>query len=136
MSVFRVFLVVVMAIGLSSCSNTSHQGTSDQVELNDGKRWKVNEATNVGVENMQRIASAANDLENPDLAMISTDLKTEFDLIFKNCTMTGPGHDQLHNYLLPMLGWMRRMREGNDDEAKQAFDEISAHLNTYGQYFE
>ena len=131
-----VLLIVSLFVSLSACTNTSHEGTSTNVELNEGKRWKANEATNVGIANMQKIVSSASETEHPDLAEVSTALKTEFDLIFKNCTMTGPGHDQLHNYLLPMLGWMRRMKEGTADESEKAFEEISDHLITYSDYFE
>ena len=131
-----LLVMVSLIVTISACTNINHDGTGTNVELNEGKRWKANEATNVGIANMQKIVTSASETEQPDLAEISSALKTEFDLIFKNCTMTGPGHDQLHNYLLPMLGWMRRMKEGTSEESEKAFEEISDHLFTYSDYFE
>lgn len=128
--------MAALFLGISACNSINHEGTGIKVELNEGKRWKANEATNVGIANMQKIVATSIETENPDLIEVSSALKTEFDLIFKNCTMTGKGHDQLHNYLLPMLGWMRRMKEGTPEESERAFEEISDHLFTYSKFFE
>ena len=131
----RVSLIcatIVLVISISSCTQTTHQGTAEKVELNDGQRWKANPETTNGIANMNAIVEKVEN-HHGDSVLINTSilLKEEFDLIFKNCTMTGPGHDQLHNYLLPMLGWMKRMKGEDQSSALVAFAEIESHLKEY-----
>lgn len=126
------FLVLILTLGLSACQQHEHQhGEADttHVQLNNGKKWQANTETTQGIRNMQSLLNGATD----NTAELGAQLENEFNLIFKNCTMTGDAHEQLHNYLLPMKDQLKQLKDGNSEAQRQ---EMQAYLKTYDNYFE
>lgn len=106
----------------------------DQLSLNDGKKWKANQATNLGIENMQKIVD--NYLEVPDSIDVDSMqmvLFSEFRTLVAKCTMKGEAHEQLHYYILPLKKKIDALKEGDVDENIQ---ELDSYLVTYRNYFE
>ena len=112
------------------------ESEEEKLHLNEGKKWIVNPETADGVQNMVSIVGnfESGGAKSAYVQLFDT-LDTEFRLIFKNCTMEGKGHDQLHLYLLPLRGAFNRLKS---DEAKirdEAVASIREQLGLFPQYF-
>ena len=91
-------LISILAITLlfNSCGN-NHK-ISD-VTLNNGIKWEANPETSTGVDNMIQLMNSFTQTDNNNSFIeLESNLSNEFNLIFKNCTMKGEAHNQLHNY--------------------------------------
>ncbi len=106
------------------------------VELNNGEKWKANPETISGVANLKKLITEFNQIDNSDsIADLSSSLETEFKLIFKNCTMTGAAHDQLHNYLLPILGMMKKLKTPPVEDQQNELKKMKKYLTKFDSYF-
>lgn len=123
---------------LFACGDSHHHGEATAVQLDNGKRWKANPETTSGIAAMQAIMAkyegGASD-ENARKALRG-ELEAAFHDIFKQCTMKGEAHDQLHNYLLPMKGLFEKIESHTPGESEQAFGQLKKHLAEYRVYFE
>lgn len=106
------------------------KNTPSKVSLNNGQRWEANPETTAGIKALQQIISDSKPDESA--AILKEKLNAEFALIFKNCTMTGASHDQLHNYLLPLKWKINTIEETNKEALKK---EIADYLQEYTLYF-
>lgn len=106
------------------------KNTPSKVSLNDGQLWEANPETTAGIKALQQIISDSKPDESA--AVLKEKLNAEFALIFKNCTMTGASHDQLHNYLLPLKWKINAIEETNKVAQKK---EIADYLQEYTLYF-
>jgi hypothetical protein len=68
-------------------------------------------------------------------ASLKNELETEFTTIFQKCTMKGEAHNQLHNYLKPMVPIFEGLESNNLDICKANFKAMKKHLAGYANYF-
>ncbi len=114
-----------------------HHHETGAVLLNDGKKWEANLETTGGIKKMQELMSAFSDKESPEAyASLKGNLQAEFTMIFEKCTMKGESHNQLHNYLKPMLGLFDGLESSDLDTCKKSYNTMNTHLSHYENYFE
>jgi len=112
-----------------------HHKTGD-LQLNNGEKWKANLETTDGIKKMQEIMTAFTDKESPKAyTSLKENLETEFTMIFEKCTMKGESHNQLHNYLKPMLALFDGLVSQNLDTCKANYQKMNKHLSNYNNYF-
>lgn len=137
-------LLLVLVLSLFSCYN-EHQDHQQQkidvntnsVSLNNGKKWKANEATTTGINNMLEIIDQYENSRIEHQTAISDSLSLEFKTIFQKCTMKGEAHNQLHNYLLPIHKQLENLNKGDSqDEFNSRLKAIKIQLSTYNNFFE
>jgi hypothetical protein len=56
--------------------------------------------------------------------------------IFAQCTMTGDAHNELHDFLYPMLGDINKLQGEDLDTAKESLAALNNQLDRYLDYFE
>lgn len=106
------------------------------LSLNNGEKWQANAETTQGVNNLKALISAFEDSENiASYQSLAKDLKTEFQLIFKRCTMKGEAHNQLHHFLIPIKDSLDILAANDISAAKDAVVDLKKHLLLYDQYF-
>ena len=141
---YITFIAVI--IFMTSCCNQSHEQKTDEVVIHEaqgdavtlinGEKWKVNFATNKGIRNMKKLMSDfKQDSDLADYRELGASLQKEFQHIFQRCDMTGEAHNQLHNYLHPMAGWFKELKEGDLIQCKTATNELKEHLEKFDSYF-
>ncbi len=114
-----------------------HQHEASAVQLNDGKKWEANIETTEGIKKMQQIMASFSKKESPSAyTSLKESLEFEFTAIFEKCTMKGESHNQLHNYLKPMLGLFDGLESTNLDTCKESYQTMNKHLSHYNNYFE
>lgn len=117
---------------------TGHHGTAEAIQLDNGSRWKANPETTTGIAEMQAILARyeGNTSDAASRKALREELETAFQNIFKQCTMKGEAHNQLHNYLLPMKGLFEKTDGADAGESEQAIRQLKQHLGEYQIYFE
>ncbi|MCF6171308.1 MAG: hypothetical protein L3J31_00515 [Bacteroidales bacterium] len=149
-TILNTFLMLAFISFAFSCGNPSagtQSGNEDAgahlinsenaVSLNNGKRWKANMATTIGINNMRELMGSFS--EKDDIVAYATlkiNLDNAFSSIVENCTMTGESHEQLHNYLAPLLEMMQDVGSSDLDTCQYGFMKLENHLNDYATYFE
>ena len=141
LSITLIITLFLACSGEKNKSDTENEsnfkGSDTEVVLDEGKKWKVNDYTNVGVSILKKVTDQfdpAGEIE--DYQRLSEDIEREFKLIFKNCTMEGEGHEQLHNYLYPIVKMYRGLREGDVQSREEFRLALLNHLGEYLLYFE
>jgi len=110
---------------------------SKSLQLDEGKRWVANPETTEGVNNMIEILNTYPLEESTESYLVLRDsLKGEFNMIFDKCTMKGEAHNQLHNFLYPMIDLFERLSSNDSDERKAGYSDFKKHLTVYQEYFE
>ncbi len=147
----KIFIALSLIISMASCTNeeakenkstenskieTNHHESESKVSLNNGETWIANRETTDGINKMIQLMDTFSETDNADAyKSLSDTLDSEFNLIFKRCTMKGEAHNQLHNYLFPMKAKFKSLASGDLSESKTAFDDLKAHLAEYNTYF-
>lgn len=118
-------------------TSEEHAHTDTELTLNNGELWQANPETTEGVNKMIEIVDAFSDTENIEAySTLSEELKTEFGLIFKRCTMKGEAHNQLHNFLIPINAQFKNLDSKNLEQCQKAYQELKDHLAIYNNFFE
>ena len=110
------------------------------LQLNNGVKWVANPETTAGVNNMIDQIEAFNNLEVPDeissYNLLGTGIKHSMDEVFNKCTMKGAAHDELHDFLVPILGYNKILNGEDLDAAKETVEKLEMHLKQYSDFFE
>jgi hypothetical protein len=110
-------------------NNTSSNSTPELV-LNDDKRWIANPETTNGVRNMVLIMTDFAERDGDvSFETLHENLNTEFNLIFRKCTMTGEAHNQLHNFLIPVKSLLADLNSTDARNRQETYDQLFNHLN-------
>jgi hypothetical protein len=107
------------------------------LKLNEGDKWSSDDATNNAIAKM--ITLANEEIEKGNVALyqkLGKNLSAEMKGLFKVCTMKGNAHDQLHNFILPLVKKFRDLENVEDeDKALLQQEKITQYLNKYYTYF-
>lgn len=146
MNTLAKLLLILVIMGMFSCQQKgNHNETVVEtvmeqeadfqfpiVSLNDGQLWEANSETTQGIKNMQQLMDSYSKVNgNPE--KLITELKAEFAMIFKKCTMKGEAHEQLHNYLISLKTKIDKLSEGISDDNTEEFKK---YLKEYYNYFQ
>lgn len=135
-SLIFMFSLLLALVFVTACGG-SHESSSTPVTLDNGKRWIANPETTSGINNMRGQIGRFTGHEDVDAyAQLKVRLVDEYNLIFKNCTMKGEAHEQLHNYLVPMNKMFEGLASTDLNTCKESFKAINTHLDSYTTYFE
>ncbi len=139
----KVILLVSVVVLFISCTQTKKQKTDtssikiEGVVLNNTKLWEANVETTEGIKKMQKMLHNFSEENNvTEYALLKNNLEAEFTNIFQKCTMKGEAHEQLHNYLKPMIGIFEGLESSDLKTCKANFKIMENHLAGYANYFE
>ena len=85
---------------------------------------------------MQTILSSfSEDDSATEYATLKGELEDEFTNIFQKCSMKGEAHNQLHNYLKPIIAIFEGLESTDVAIRKANFNSLEKHLAVYANYF-
>jgi hypothetical protein len=96
--------------------------------LNAGERWQVDEHTRTSVARIEAVVA-----KGGDHTALSDAIEAELRALVKGCTMTGPGHDQLHVFLAHIFPLVKALKT---DGAAAALTGIGDLMGAYHAAFE
>jgi hypothetical protein len=134
---------------LSACNSTSDK-TKEHAEhthsettglaLNNGAKWKADASTSNNVLDIKIIADNFKTKPSPsvnDYQLLSSDLKNGLDKMIKECKMSGPDHEALHQWLNPILKNTNELKSVSDTTTGSSlFKSIDQKIDEYHNYFE
>lgn len=129
------FLLVLAVLLLSSAPVWAAPGTS--LELNAGKRWKVKPEMMVHLRAMEKELQEYSSASASRKQELPRSLQTNLEKLIASCTMSGPAHDQLHNWLVPYMETVNALA-GEKDAAKQSemAEKLLRSYTVFNAYFE
>ena len=110
-----------------------HEESSEQLTLNDGEQWKVNEEMMPYITKSEQMV---NDFEGEDYHALAEDLLELNNKLISSCTMKGASHDQLHKWLHPHIEILKEFKAQNDpNQSAEMLEEIKDSFKVFHQYF-
>lgn len=106
------------------------------LELDNGEKWEANIETTEGVATLTQLVQKfeVSDDINAYHAL-NDELQVVFKEIFDKCTMTGEGHEQLHNFLIPVHKQLTVLGEQDLEASKKSIAKLKEQLAVYPEYF-
>lgn len=133
-----ILFFTLFSLPFFQACTSDHHGKVEAIQLDNGKRWMANPETTSGIANMQNILVKyeGQTADTSSRKALRAELESAFQDIFKQCTMKGPAHDQLHNYLLPMKVLFEKIESDTAGESEAAIGQLKQHLTDYQTYFQ
>lgn len=114
-----------------------HEGHSEAIALNNGKKWKVDEHMLVCIRRMESEAKISDKDGKQNHKALSDSLTKNIELLTSNCTMKGQAHDELHKWLLPFIEQVESFsKTAEKTDSNQAVKEFQASFEVFNKYFE
>lgn len=142
----KIILLATVGLLLFSCNTKSkeeasteikteeHQHSeSEAIQLNKGKKWKVDDNMMLHIRNMEKDAVNFDKEGDKNYSLLADKLKVNLDLLTSNCTMKAEAHDELHKWLVPyieLVGLFSKEKSANQ------LIEIQHSFKTFNQYFQ
>lgn len=140
-------LVVMVMAAFISC--TGQQTTEQQegntandygdkvvtVRLNNGAKWKADEATKKNVAAMVQLVNDSTYADAGKRQQLYSNLKAKVDLLVKECSMKGAEHDALHVWLETVLEDLKELKEEND-KYSEVYTTLKNDIISFDQTFE
>ena len=139
---FKPILIVLLHITASCSNNQVNSETKEaqphatetsqaKLQLNNGKKWKLDEATRQNMKEMKAYIAQTSDASG---GMRGDELQKHADKLIKECRMSGPDHDALHAWLGPFLQHVQALKSNRD--AESAAHAINEDVKEFDTYFE
>lgn len=156
LKIFKYSLIAFTLIAiLNSCvSNTDKKGKvsieKDKIKqekeinadttallLDNGDKWKANPETTSGIIAMQKLLNNFDSSSSTiEYKKLKVELEDEFTMVFKKCTMKGEAHNQLHNFLKPMIPIFEGLESDDISICKINYRLLDSHLKIFADFFE
>lgn len=148
----RLVFAALVTTGLFACNETkkedaSHVHSQDsvmhstsekqsQLVSNDGKKWKLDEATRNNIDSIKKTVQTFTASQEKDYAKVATDLENDANRLVSQCRMSGKDHDMLHLWLERFLSDLKQLKSSSKEEQPTAFERIESQIKQFGDYFE
>jgi len=107
-----------------------------EIEANDEGKWEANAETNEGVQKMQNNIKTQRTNTLGAYHKLAAQLNDDKNYVIENCTMKGAPHDNLHVWLLPLMGKIEALSASKTVEgASKLKQSIAENVNVYSNYF-
>jgi hypothetical protein len=126
--------VILLAIG---CQSHKQSHPEAQIPLNNGKRWVTDEPTRRHATSLLELAETAAPVSLADFHAAGDSLQAELDNMFSDCRMTGPAHDALHVWLVPIVRQNAALdKAATVEDASRILAELKRQIAFFPVYFE
>lgn len=117
--------------------NKEHDHVSfEEIELDNGNKWKVDDAMLVHIKNMEKDVIAFNKGKQKEYVKLAENLQKNIGLLTSNCTMKGKAHDELHKWLLPYIEMVDKLSKSkNEVDSEKIFNDINDSFIEFNKYF-
>lgn len=107
-----------------------------EMQIDEGKKWEANLETTIGVNKMVEIMEDHNPQTVDEYHTMAQALNEQKNYIIKECTMTGPSHDDLHVFLHPLIDKIDALLNVESVEnAKAITKSINDNVKEYYNFF-
>ena len=116
-------------------AHAAHSGQG-ALELDGGKKWAVPGPMMVHIQSIERLVREF-EAGGGDHAVLAASIQENLGGLVTNCTMRGKAHDELHKWLMPVLGSSADYAKAADPQVqRQKLQEIERSLAVFHRYFQ
>lgn len=142
-----LFLIILVFTACTNKKMDKNKQTSDtvkhahnekpkEIELNNGQKWKVDEAMMEIIRKMESDIYSFSDSNKKDHNELGIKLQANIELLTSNCTMKGKAHDELHKWLLPFIDLVNEYSNNKDFKKSEIlYTQILISLKNFNRYF-
>lgn len=113
-----------------------HAEHTEGLALNNGAQWLADSTTRVNVTLLQRTIADARTAKTTNYLQTAAALQEGLNKMVKECTMQGPDHDALHQWLEPLMEKVKTLKQADSAEKASAIlADIEKHLDLFTRYF-
>ncbi|HET9825603.1 MAG TPA: hypothetical protein VFP87_09715 [Chitinophagaceae bacterium] len=105
------------------------------LQLNNGARWKTDEATRKNVAAMVRVVNDSTTMGKNSRTQLASNLQQRIDTLVQQCKMKGPDHDALHLWLERVLMDLKQLKE-DDKEYQESYAALKKDVESFYTFFE
>jgi hypothetical protein len=105
------------------------------LHLNNGVKWKADAKTLANVSLLKSVVADAIKQHPVNYGLAATELQNGLDKMITECSMKGPDHEALHQWLLPLVKKVNALKEASGDKAAATMNEIKLQIDLFDQYF-
>ncbi len=113
---------------------------SEQILLNDGIKWKLDDASRKNIEALQEMVEAMEAKNNRTIKEYNEEgqrIQTQINILIQNCKMSGKGHEMLHLWLTPFINEVKELIAASElEKAENYFFRIDHELHRFDLFFE
>lgn len=121
----------------SHSAHESDYSESENMQLNQGKKWLVNEEMKPFILESETILNDYIKSNSSDFRTLAEQLKEKNSGLIKSCTMKGESHDELHKWLHPHMDLIKSLaNEENAESAASVVKKLTESFETYHKYFQ
>lgn len=107
------------------------------LELDDGKKWRVDQAMMVHFRQMEADLKGFQGVDPEAYRALGERLQASLDRLVSGCTMQGPAHDQLHQWLVPFMEKVQRFsRETDPEDSKRQLQQLRDSFRVFHAHFQ
>jgi hypothetical protein len=136
-------LLISLAISMIACNineKTKQQGDNNSsvirdtaVQLKSGNKWEADEATKKNITAMMGVINDSYYSDTSRRDQLYANLQTKVDTLVKQCTMEGPAHTALHQWLEKVLKDMKELKD--DDEYRKVYAALRTDIESFYTIF-
>ena len=116
--------------------NLYNNDWTNDIQLNEGKKWVANVETTVGVIKMKNTIKTHKTIDLEGYHQLAVQLNIEKDYLIVHCSMKGAGHENLHVWFFPLVAKIHALSEAiTVEDASRLKQSISENVNAYYNYF-
>ena len=116
-------------------NSSEQQHTATAIELNNGRKWKADEATKKNVAAMMHLMSDSSYADVAKRKELHANLQSKIDTLVGQCRMKGVEHDVLHVWLGRVLQDMKEIKE-EGNEFSEAYVVLKKDIESFYAFFE
>lgn len=140
-------LMIILSVAVAACTGevkTDKHGnetakelqkTETILQLNDGRKWKADEATRRNVAAMVNVVNDRSYTIAANRGALVSNMQSNIDTLVKECRMKGPEHDALHVWLEEVLKDMKALKE-EDGEYINVYIALKKDVESFYGFFE
>ena len=153
--ILKLTIIITLVLLVSACGKTDkkeaviktkekveakdHNINNDwihDIQLDNGLKWLANIETTQGVDKMLNILKEDQSKTVVDYHNLADKLNVVKNKLVKECTMTGPPHDNLHIFLHPLIDKISHLQKVSTiQDGLEATQNIKENLDAYTKYF-
>lgn len=118
-----------------------HENEQDeQLTLNNGMKWKLDEVTRNNIEAIQEMVESMEAETNRTIKEYNADgkkIEDQLNKLIQDCKMEGKNHEMLHLWLIPFINEVKILSITNEiKDAEKTFFHIDQELHRFDLFFE
>lgn len=142
---FSLLLLTALGLCLGACrpsllppSETPSGVAPDEILLPaGGGKWRIQEDMRAELSRIERDLRAFDEAGNPDPAAFAEALAGGLARFVALCQMEGSAHDELHKWLIPLLGHSEALSSASAPGEREAIlREVRSSLERFHEFFE